>query len=54
MNAKLLILDLVLTAILRFVAENRSEIDGMTDEEFQALADKLQSRRKEWMAKYTQ
>lgn len=51
-NSTLLIIDLVLTAILQYVNDHKSEIDTMTPEEFQVFADSLQAKRKDWLAKY--
>jgi hypothetical protein len=52
MNSSILALDLVLTAILTYIQENRNEIDAMPQDEFVTLSDTLQAKRKAWMAKY--
>ena len=51
-NSSILALDLILTAILQYVAANKSEIDAMPPDEFQAFADIMQAKRKMWLAKY--
>ena len=53
MNAELLALDLILTAILQYVFQNKEAIDAMTPEEFLKFADDLQAKRKIWMSKYS-
>ena len=52
-NSTILAIDLIMTAILTYIQENKDEIDAMTDEEFSAFSDTLQSRRKAWMAKHS-
>jgi len=51
-NSTILAIDLIMTAILTYIQENKDEIDAMTPEEFLAFSDTLQAKRKAWLSKY--
>ena len=53
LNSSIIALDLIITAILTYIQENKEEIDAMPPEEFKEFSAMLQSRRKAWMGKYS-